>query len=301
MKKILTLVLCLFVVYASAQERVGSGSKPPVNVKSGTIVVTPLDGVDVTESDLVEALLGEGITFSNISFTGAQNQSGFFSNGLEAGIGIEEGIILSSGTIFNAIGPNEEGGISANLSAPGDADLTDLAGFPTYDANVLQFDFIPEGDEIFIQFVFGSDEYLEYVDSEFNDVFGFFLNDENIALVPGSTDPITINTVNDEDNSDYYVDNPNSDPVHNIEADGFTTVLVASGNVNPDEVNTIKLAIADGSDNVLDSWVFLKAAGFTIDDPQDPPQPAPVPLGNWAIILGMGLILLFTLMKFRKI
>lgn len=307
MKKFMTLFLALSFMVAVAQERKGEGPKPEAAPKSGTIAVTPLDNTTLTPADMVESLLGPGITYSNVNFVGSfsGNQSGFFTNGLEAGLGIDEGVILSTGSVFNAVGPNTSTEISANLGLPGDSDLTALAGFPTYDANVLEFDFVPaeDAENIFIQFVFGSDEYPEYVGTQFNDVFAFFLNGVNIALVPGTNLPITVNTVNHINNSQYFKNNFTSPFPYNLEADGFTTVLTAQGPVNAGETNTIKLAIADGSDYILDSWVFLKGGGFTITEPEpDPdPEPTPVPLGNWAIFLGLGLIVVFSLLRLKRI
>lgn len=225
---------------------------------------------------------------------------------VNAGISIESGIVLSSGFIDNAIGPNVSSGISGTLNLPGDSDLNALIPQSTLDATILEFEFVPTFEQLFIQFVFGSDEFNEYVGSQFNDVFGFYLNGENIALTPGTDDPITINTINLGQNSSLYVNNDPFDsdltePLYCTEMDGFTTVLVVEGAVIPGETNTIKLAIADAGDDVLDSWVFIGAEGFTGVEPDPDPEPTPVPLGNWALILGMGLIFLFTFLRLKRI
>jgi len=101
----------------------------------------------------------------------------------------------------------------------------------TNDAAVLEFDFVPTQSTISFQYVFASEEYNEYVD-QYNDVFGFFVNSQNIALIPGSSDPVTINNVNNGDNPQYYRDNDYGDFSQNTpyptQFDGFTSVLQAT-------------------------------------------------------------------------
>jgi hypothetical protein len=304
MKKVLTILFALAMVVAIAQERT-ENIKPITNdpLACPSLVITAVDGVTTTESDLVEAILGADIVSYNIlSYVGydhpTDGQAGLFTGGMDAGLGIEEGIMLSSGFARLAIGPNSESGIGADLGAVGDPDLTAISGGSTNDANVLEFEFVPNFDELFIEFVFGSEEYNEYVFS-FNDVFAFFLNGTNIALVPGSGDPVSIDNINLFNNTTYYKNNDYDDfapgpfPYCN-EMDGFTTVLVASGAVNAGNTNTIKLAIADALDNALDSYVFIKAEGFSGVDPE-------VPISNWALFIGIGLILIFAVIRFRRL
>ncbi|TVQ15718.1 MAG: PEP-CTERM sorting domain-containing protein [Bacteroidetes bacterium] len=316
MKKLMTLVLSLFVLAAFAQQRESEGPKRLMKVDKElscpSFVMQPVDGTTLTANHLIENILGEDIlSYNLINFQGTEGidaSAGIFTGGINAGISIESGIVLSSGFIANAIGPNISSGISGVLNLPGDSDLNNLIPQSTLDATILEFEFVPTFDQIFIQFVFGSDEYNEYVGSGFNDVFGFFLNGVNIALTPGTEDPITINTINLGLNSDLYINNDPfhsdlTEPIYCTEMDGFTTVLVVEGAVIPGETNTIKLAIADAGDRVLDSWVFIGAEGFTgiIPDPDPDPDPTPVPLGHWSLIVGMGLILLFTFLRLRRI
>ncbi len=300
MKRILTVLLSLSVVFAVAQERGFTGPKP-VNHAPGvcpSLVMTPVDNAVVFPADLVESILGPDIlSYSNVSFTGVAGNpdasAGLFSGGTDAGIGIETGIVLSCGFTSTAIGPNSSDGISIGLNLSGDADLTTLASQPTYDATILEFDFVPLYNELFIEFVFGSDEYTEWIGS-YNDVFAFFLNSTNIAVVPSTNTPISINTINPGSNSTYYKDNEAFPGPFCNEMDGFTTVMVATGAVNPNVTNHIKLAISDAGDDALDSWVFFKAEGFSGVDPE-------VPVSNWALFIGIGLILIFAVIRFRKL
>jgi hypothetical protein len=222
--------------------------------------------------DLVNVMLGSDVTASNVTLTCASGASGTFADG-ETAIGFEEGIILSSGDIANVIGPNNNDGISANNNTSGDADLETLIGEDTNDACVLEFDFqvdsIPGlvSTAVSFEYVFASDEYNEYVD-QFNDVFAFFVNGENIALIPDTYLAVSIDNVNQEDYSQFYINNDDcqssGDCPVDTQMDGLTTVLTtAAVEVTPGEPYRIKLAIADALDSVLDSNVFIKAGSFT--------------------------------------
>jgi len=153
-----------------------------------------------TPEDLVNVLLGGGVAVSNVTYTGTTVSAGTFTGGTGI-IGFESGIILSSGSIQNVVGPNTSDGITTMNGLAGDADLAKLIpGFRTFDATVLEFDFVPNNNVISFQFVFASDEYNEYVNTSFNDVFGFFLEvngvKTNVAVVPGTSTPVSINNVN---------------------------------------------------------------------------------------------------------
>lgn len=240
----------------------------------------------LTPSNLVTALLGPGVTVSNVTFSGVNRAAGTFSGG--AGIiAFESGIILSSGDISFVQGPNTQDDISAVNTGIGDPDLTGLIpGYTTFDACVLEFDFECAGTQVIqFQYVFTSEEYNEWVNSPFNDVFGFFLNGENIALVPGSAGtPVSINNVNCNNpynpptgsycnlfiNNDCNDMPPGTFPcagVGDIQMDGMIVVLTATGTLNPG-VNHIKLAIADAGDQVLDSNVFIQGQSFTCGPPR---------------------------------
>ena len=201
-----------------------------------------------------------------------------FVGGLAAGIGIESGIILTSGDANLALPPNTSDGITADNNLPGDPDLTallqagDVAGDNTHDAAVLAFTFSTKGGNLFFNFVFASDEYNEFTNSQFNDVFGFFLDGANIALIPGTTTPVAINNVNggnplgtNASNSHLFNNNDPSDggPFFDIQYDGFTSVFTAQAFNVGRGTHTIKLAIADTSDYVLDSAVFIQAGSFS--------------------------------------
>ena len=223
------------------------------------------------EEYLVKSLLGSGVVVRNIKFTGTDHSAGVFSAD-ENVIGFEEGIILSTGSVQNVRGPNTSDSISTNNGLPGDEDLNTLIpSGSTYDATVLEFDFIPTSDELYFEYVFASDEYNEFVNSRYNDVFGFFVNGENVALIPGTNTPVSINTLNggkplgqDASHSEFYRNNDLDDGGGHIdtEMDGLTVVLPIKAKVNPGEYNHIKLAIADVGDSIYDSNVFIRSGSI---------------------------------------
>jgi len=217
----------------------------------------------LTANDLVNALLGPGVTFSNAVFTGSGIAGGTFTGGASS-IGFDSGIALGTGNIVYTNGPNLQTAISVSNNRAGDGDLSNLAGVTTYDAAVLEFDFVPQASQITFDFVFGSDEYPEFV-GQFNDVFAFIVNGTNVALIPGTTTPVSINTVNMANNPVYYVDNTSG--ARFTEMDGLTTVLTAKAVVTPNATNHIKIAIADARDYAVDSNVFIRAGSFSVMSP----------------------------------
>lgn len=182
-------------------------------------------------------------------------------------VGISEGVVLSSGEVAEVVGPNDSGGnTSGSFSGAGDPDLDALVGGTTRDAAVLNMTFIPTGSDLQINYVFASEEYQEFVNSSFNDVFGFFVNGTNCATVAeadGTTLPVSINAINHLKNTQIYVDNPSGSNAYDTQFDGFTQVLTCFATVMPGVPNTLKLALADTSDSILDSAVFLETSGIT--------------------------------------
>ena len=229
----------------------------------------------LTPSNIANELVGGGVTISNVVYSGNNVAVGKFSGGTGI-IGFEEGIILSSGDIANVVGPNSYDGTTNDNGMPGDADLGALIpGYTTYDAAVLEFDFVPDSNVVTFEYVFGSEEYNEFVDSSYNDVFGFFINGVNCALIPGTSTAVSINNVNggnpygtNPTNPAYYRNNDLDDGGGSIntELDGLTVVLTVTAIVNAGKTNHLKLAIADAGDYVLDSDVFIKAKSITAYD-----------------------------------
>jgi hypothetical protein len=191
-------------------------------------------------------------------------------------VGFDSGVILSTGAATAVLGPNVSDDTGTILETPGDSDLDAIvAPNSTADASVLEFDFVPTSSELTFQYVFASEEYNEFVNSEFNDVFAFFVNGVNCALVPNTSQAVSINTVNggnpfgtDATNPEFYRNNTTDDPgpaTIDTEMDGLTTVFTCAATVNANATNHMKLAIADTSDGDLDSVVFLRALSFAAE------------------------------------
>jgi len=237
----------------------------------------------MTPTQLVQnVLLGSGITATNITYSGAAVARGTF-NGAASNIGLASGVIMSSGDIGNACGPNNLSGVSTSNGISGDPDL-DVIMSPTlsYDASIIQFDFVPTSDTVKFRYVFGSDEYMEYVSTTpggINDGFGFFISGpgivgpfsngaKNIALVPGTTLPVTMFNLNLNNHGAYYFDNGDGNGFGTapngltVQYDGFTKPLTAITHVQCGQTYHIKLAVADGGDGIIDSGVFLEAGSF---------------------------------------
>ena len=217
-----------------------------------------------TAQQLAEILAGPNITVTNAVLIGGGVASGSFA-GTNSDIGFDSGVILSTGNITEASGPNNAANVGANLNNAGTAEMTALAGVNTFDAITLEFDFEVQSSTIQFNYVFASEEYPEFAppnNSGFNDVFAFYISgpgitgQENIALVPNSTSAVAINNINPVTNSQYYFDNAGG---NDVQFDGFTTILEASrGNLTPCQVYRLRLVIADAGDGVYSSAVFLQ-------------------------------------------
>ena len=141
-----------------------------------------------TPLELAESLIGEGVSISGVTMDCPSGASGFFEC-LDCNVGIANGILLTSGDVYSANGPNNSGSTGTGHGAPGDADLNMIPGVVgTNDACVLEFDLTVTSDTIRFNYVFGSEEYIEYVNF-INDVFAFYISGpgivgtENLALM----------------------------------------------------------------------------------------------------------------------
>jgi hypothetical protein len=253
------------------RENTSRDFKPRLELLEDRIVPawTVNDLTTVTAASLVQDLVGVGVSVSNIQYTGAKKAAGSFTDTSNV-TGISSGIILSSGSAKGVVGPNNSPSFSTKNGTPGDPQLNAIispqAGF---DASVLQFDFVPQGNILSFSYVFGSEEYPEFVNS-INDVFAFFLNGKNVALIPGSNQPVSINNLNNVDGTDdfpkYYVDNFTNASApygtHDTQMDGYTTVLPVTVSVTRGQSYHIKLAIEDAVDSIYDSWVLIKAGSL---------------------------------------
>ncbi len=232
----------------------------------------------LTAAQYVDFLVGAGITYSNVVYTGDPQAIGKFVTGATpTNLGIASGVVMSTGYV-NGTGTSAIGSAVGNFvstSTLGNSDANLQALIPSYtinDATKIEFDFVPVSDTIKFRYVFGSEEYPEWVGSSYNDVFGFFISGPNpaggnyssynIARIPNTTLPVTIDNVNTGSYNQYYVNNEGLGGT-TIVFDGFTTVLTAWALVTPCVQYHIKLAVGDAGDAVYDSGVFLEANSFS--------------------------------------
>jgi len=273
MRKILLATVLLFSTFLQAQ----------LNINNTTL----------TPAQLVQnVLLGAGVVPTNIKFNGStanalitRDQAAHFTSSvIPNGLGMNQGILLTTGNAQGALGPNNSGSKTQASLTPqmGDTDLALLSGMTITSAATLEFDFIATGSELNFDYVFGSDEYPEYAPSSFNDVFGFFLSGpgitgpylggtgKNIALLPTTTTGnygVTINNVNQTTNTSYYVSNgTGTNPLVNtlIQYDGYTVPLQATSQLQCGATYHIKIAVSNAADNAFDSGIFLQAGSFSI-------------------------------------
>jgi gliding motility-associated-like protein len=267
---------------------------------SGQLIMS---GDLTVEQYVQEVLLGQNVTVSNITYNGGSpavvspGVGGF--DCAECNLPIASGFAMTTGDVAGLVGPNGTSaytGTGAGGMNGTDQDLITLANElgsqPVInDWVIIEFDFIPLGDTIQFQYVWGSEEYSEWVNSSFNDIFGFFIsgpgingpysnNSENIALVPGSNLAVAINSINNGTGNtgpcvscEYYnqdgqygnldFDAPEHTDPYYMQLDGYTDVLTATAIVQCGETFHIKLAICDTGDSGYSSAVFLQRDSFS--------------------------------------
>lgn len=216
-----------------------------------------------------------GATYNLPSSIGTFNKS-------NASFPLESGIVLSTGAATKVPGPNKT--YQNNVSGwPGDQELAQIMGMGNYmDATSLEFDFVPVIDHISFDYLFASGEYGMY-QCAYADAFAFILTDvltgvkTNLAVVPGTNTPVAVTTINDAQyipsgvatcpsvNSQYFGSYYGTVPfAAPINFNGITVPMTAQSAVTPGHQYHIKIVIANRSDHLYNSAVFLKAGSFNI-------------------------------------
>jgi hypothetical protein len=247
-------------------------------------------------SVLANTIIGSGITIvgtPTLTFAGSNTltaPAGTFTNG-DSTVGFAAGIVLTTGTVGCVAGPNDASDCGLSRS-----DTEEQPDSSIFDRTTLSFDFISETGQVFFRYVFASEEYTQFVGSPFNDAFQLLLNGVNIALLPVAGSPeVSINNVNCGSNSGFYRNNvnPDNDEDNNtcdyslgldIQYDGLTTVLTASGKVVAGATNQFQFTIFDRGDSNLDSAVFIQKGSFSGEDPNPVPEPASLALAGLALV-----------------
>lgn len=242
------------------------------------IKVFPQNTEQFSRTKIINGLVSSGVKILDVktNFKSESHVMGFFIDSTKY-MGIEQGMILSTGTVDDVTKENTQGNTSSDVDedhSGGDVDLSnEIKGLETFDARIITIKFTPTADTIYYRYIFASEEYDEYVCSKFNDVFAFYLfqkgeKKKNIALVPNQNLPVSINTVNngnpsstdcEKTNSYLYLKNNGN---QNLLYDGFTKILDIREKVTPGEEYYLKIAIADASDKRYDSAVLLESRSF---------------------------------------
>ncbi|MCB9447968.1 MAG: choice-of-anchor L domain-containing protein [Flavobacteriales bacterium] len=216
---------------------------------------------NLTPLQLANQIVGVGFDVMNVVLNCPNGAVGYF-DATATPMAIPNGILFTTGSTQTAVGPNNSVSAGVNNGTAGDNQLDVLANTPTYDACVLEFDLIPYCDTLRINYAFASEEYPEFVGREFNDVFAFYVSGpgivgaQNIALVPGTTLPVSINNINQNVNSQFYYNNQGGTA---IQYDAFTWPLVGKIAVIPCETYHLKIGIADVEDGIFDSGIFIQS------------------------------------------
>lgn len=238
-------------------------------------------------SQLAQYLTGSGVTITNAVLNCPQDASGLFT-AVNSTLGLDSGVILTTGNVISLLGPNTSSSTGYNNSGGGDSELdaylkviNPSSPFVTQNACVLEFDVQSSADTLVFDYVFASDEYPEFANSNYNDIFAFFISgpgitgSQNIALIPGTTTPVTINSVNCQNNSPYYLCNdpknnscssaylcPTDPNLTTFGYDGYTTALQAKHFVQLCQTYHLKIAVADVADPNYDSAVMIRAGSI---------------------------------------
>ncbi|MET0391615.1 MAG: choice-of-anchor L domain-containing protein [Chitinophagaceae bacterium] len=232
-----------------------------------------------------------GVTITGVQYSGRVEAIGTFVGSTTGTIGLSKGIILSTGKISDAGGPNDiSSSEGTSFGGSGDATLSSILNTNTYDAAVLQFQFTATGNKVKFNYVFASEEYGKFVCSTVNDGFGFFVSGpgisgvQNIAQVkdPSSNQyyPVSINRVNNGTPGSegtiancqqpiitgaFNASSLTSGMQSTVQYDGYTKVLTAELTVVPCSTYTIRIVIADAYDGKFDSGVLIEAGSFSLD------------------------------------
>jgi len=235
-------------------------------IAQSNLTIQEMDGQSL-EQALSTIIFGGCVEISNITFQGAPVAFGIL-NDPNGTYGIGQGLVLSTGSAGQMANP-ESYHWSGNLGQPGHPLLSDLAGTNTFDAAIIEFDFTPLADTLFAgDFIFGSEEYPNFVCTSLNDAFGFFISEDpleenwnNLALIPGTDIPISINTVNDQSCGapEYYVSNAGG---QFLAVGGMTSLIGLEHPVIPGNTYRFLIGIADAGDAIYSSGVIIRSQSF---------------------------------------
>ncbi|ASC72433.1 hypothetical protein XM38_033900 [Halomicronema hongdechloris C2206] len=255
------------------------------------VIGTPAHAFTITQNDtgadLLDALLGTeltGLSNFNVSLSGNDYAFGLFE---DDPFGLGSGVVLSTGQVVDIPGTNTADDLfsdGVDLTTP--EDQTAVNQGELFDIATLEIRFQADTtvNQLFFQYVFGSEEFLEFSGSQFNDFFTLELNGTNLARLNdsvGSTNLVNINNLTASPTGPFssdFVNNP-AGPGTVTKLDGFTKPLTFAGDVIKGTTNTLEITIADVSDDILDAAVFIQGGSLAVEPPSaDPPPPESPPV-----------------------
>jgi flagellar motor protein MotB len=281
MKYLTLLIACIITLNIQGQKK-----------NSIKIYTTEKKGNNSAEK-LIQSLIGEGVILKNYSITKARSLQAFgFFEDKKQQLGMENGLVMSTESIADLSPQKATGTAITNKDFNPINHKKNEGNYPpiekfinyqkTFDACVIEFDVVPTADTLSFNYVFGSNEYDQFVGTQFNDIFAFLISgknigiDKNLAVVPNTQIPVSINTINGgrtdktgknivkASNSTFFVSN--SDHSLGVNYNGVTRLMQIRQPVIPYETYHIRLCIADVSDRAYDSGVFIEGKSFIAYD-----------------------------------
>jgi len=246
-------------------------------------VVSLDDPILAPETFTMLAMAGGGMLpdqyeLIDVQKVGDSLSMGVFTNGSESGLPMNTGLLFTSGKVVDAIGPNDRPDTSTNWNNPGHELLDDLTGKGTHDASGLEIIFRPT-ENVWLSFdhLFGSEEFDEYVGSQYNDGAGIFLSQlkrrsghpsfddfipqaQNIAQILRGTGPTVNNLAGVDANGNVSgkVYDPNhTDGDMNWEYDGSSLLTTSGVQLHAGRIYYVGMMVADASDGIYDSALAI--------------------------------------------
>jgi gliding motility-associated-like protein len=238
-----------------------------------------------TAQQLIENVLinspcanASNFSVSGDTFSSGQQSYGYF-NYSGTDFPFSNGIVLSTSRAWRTAGPNNNLIDEGSTQWPGDIDLEQALGISgTFNATVLEFDFVPITNTISFNYLFASEEYQGTAPCRYSDGFAFLLKEagsqdqyENLAIIPGTTTPVKVTTVHPliTGNNGCTAQNESffgsyNGVNHPTNFNGQTVVMTAQATVIPGITYHIKLVIADEENIRYDSAIFLEGSSFNV-------------------------------------
>lgn len=253
--------------------------------------------LDVTQIDEVEAgqiIEGSGISLSGLTHSGSPNQLAKFEVNGTSPIGINSGVVLTTGD-FGDIGSTNASWTTSSGTNGGSGSSVGLQNqfaddYTLFDISALSFSFVATSDEVEFQIVFASEEYNTYVNTDYNDVCGVYMSGpglnpdwggyENVSIIPGTIDQeVSINNINNGSqnsgpcvNCQFFVYNPKGNALpggespYDIAYNGFTTPMtIHVDNLICGETYFMEFAVSNRNDENLESALFIGANSIKSD------------------------------------